>query len=44
MPRKKITAEEMKINQEVGERIKKYREFRKLGQEKVGYLKSVFPL
>lgn len=35
MPRKKITAEEMKINQEVGERIKKYREFRKLGQEKV---------
>lgn len=35
MPRKKITEEEKKINQEVGERIKKYREFRKLSQESV---------
>ena len=35
MPRKKITAEEVQVNQEVGERIKRYREFRKMSQEAV---------
>lgn len=35
MPRKKIGEEEKLINQEIGKRIKNYRRFRKITQEKM---------